>query len=540
MIPVGKKLFNRTLYLKRLQRLRLYRRLFRLNRRIAAHSHPDQREKSVVFFNASARLEGLNQNAAFSLLASWGVQLAGREVIHFACRSGMSHCVLGAGLGDPTAPPPCRGCIADTRWFTGAAPSEWFEFQEDPPLRSLIEELPVQELQEFYYQNRPLGQLVLPSLRWILRRHHLRDDRLTRYLYREFILSAHNVAEKFSALLKRHEPAVVVVFNGLQYPEAVVRREAKQRQIRVITHEVNLRPFSAFFTEGQATIYPMNIPDSFQLNENQQSKLDSYLEKRFQGDFTMAGIKFWSEINQLPDWFIQKINQYQAVVPVFTNVIFDTSQAHANTIFTDMFAWLERVLEAAARHPETLFVIRAHPDEIREGKRSQETVSSWVDAHGIAHLPNVIFIAPDESFSSYELIRRSKFTLVYNSSIGLEATLLGCPVLCAGRARYTQYPTVFYPQSLPAYTKQLEELLTVESIELPEEHLRNARRFLYFQLFRASLSFEDFLTDHVTPGYVQLKNFPWRKLQPGETAVIDCLVKGILDGDEFVLEKDQE
>jgi len=52
----------------------------------------------------------------------------------------------------------------------------------------------------------PLGPLVIPSLRWILRRHHLVDDEPTRYLLREYILSACNVAEKFAALLETSIP----------------------------------------------------------------------------------------------------------------------------------------------------------------------------------------------------------------------------------------------------------------------------------------------------------------------------------------------
>jgi len=35
-----------------------------------------------------------------------------------------------------------------------------------------------------------------------------------------------------------------------------------------------------------------------------------------------------------------------------------------------MFAWLDRVLEIIKAHPETFFVIRAHPDEGRPGKQS--------------------------------------------------------------------------------------------------------------------------------------------------------------------------
>ena len=83
--------------------------------------------------------------------------------------------------------------------------------------------------------------------------------------------------------------------------------------------------------------------------------------------------------------------------------------------------------------------------------------------------------------------------MVYNSTIGLEASIMGAAVLCAGRARFTQYPTVFFPQTVAEVRSKMEEFLTAEKIEIPVEFQRNARRFLYYQLFRTSLPFGDFL-----------------------------------------------
>ncbi len=332
-------LFNRGI-----RKLQLFGRIRRLNKMIAAHTVPEEKQKPIIFFNASARLEGLNLNAAFGMISSWGVQLAGREVVHFACESGMSQCVLGAGLGDPRTPPPCQGCIQHSRLFTGAAQTAWFNYQEDPDLRQILNGKTVEELETFSYQDRPLGPLVLPSLRWILRRHNLQEDDLTHYLFSEYILSAHNIAVKFNEVYKDLEPDTVVVFNGLQYPEAVVRWISQRHGIRVVTHEVNLQPYSAFFTDGQATIYPMHIPDDFKLSDEQNQVLDGYLAKRFKGDFRMAGIKFWSKMEELPEEFLSFSKEFKAIVPVFTNVIFDTSQAHANTLFKDMFEWLDLVV----------------------------------------------------------------------------------------------------------------------------------------------------------------------------------------------------
>ncbi len=505
----------------------------------------------VAFFKASTGIDDLSWNSGFHLLSTWALRLQGIPVVYFACRSGMSHCVLGTSRDDPHKLPPCESCVYQARTlYEGVEPIEhtsdkrstsgvwWFAYREETALARTLELLGLGELMDFRFQGMPLGPLCLPGLRWILRRHNLDDDEGTRYLLREYMLSAWNVAQEFSRFLDETQPRAVVVFNGQFYPEAVARYIAQQRGLRVITHEVGLQPASAFFTEGEATAYPIHIPDDFQLSDSQNARLDAYLQKRFQGQFSMAGIKFWPEMKGLDQAFLQKAAAFKQIVPIFTNVIFDTSQPHANTIFGDMFAWLDAVLPIIRQHPETLFVIRAHPDELRVRKASRETVAGWVSTSGADNEPNVLFVGPNESLSSYELISRSKFVMVYNSTIGLEASIMGAVVLCAGKARFTQYPTVFFPQTVAAQAARLNEFLDAESIAVPPEFRRNARRFLYYQLFRTSLPFGDFLTPSVRTTQTRLKSFSVEALSPGESPAMRAILKGLLEGGDFLLEEE--
>ena len=393
--------------------------------------------------------------------------------------------------------------------------------------------LPVEEMMRFEWDGVPLGALCLPGLRWALRVHHLNDDESTRYLFREYILSARNVAQKFDALLDQTQPRAVLVFNGQFFPEATARYIAQKRGLRVITHEVGLQPATAYFTEGEATAYPITIPESFEMNDEQNAMLDAYLAKRFQGDFTMAGIKFWADMKGLDETFLKKAAGFRQIVPIFTNVIFDTSQPHANTVFEDMFDWLDLVLEEIRLHPETLFVIRAHPDETRVRKASRETVEGWVASRGVDKEPNVVFVSPKESLSSYELILRSKFVMVYNSTIGLEASIMGAAVLCAGRARFTQYPTVFFPQTIIEVRNKMQEFLAADVVDVPLEFKRNARRFLYYQLFRTSLSFGKFLEPSVRTTQTRLRSFELNELLSADS--IKVIMDGALADGDFML-----
>jgi hypothetical protein len=539
---------------QRYNRIRVNLRIIRFASQVNLHTHPNPEVKPVIFFNATTRLVGLSLNAAFALLTAWGLRLQKVPVIQFVCQAGMRRCVLGTDRNDFSKLPPCQACIAQSRWLYTSLLVIPFSYQGEAHLIELLRALSLDRLMEFEYQPPagvvngtkvspppllPLGHLVLPSIRWVLRRHHLEDNEPTRFLYREYILSANRVAQEFSACLDKTDPQAVILFNGQFFPEATARWVSIQRGICTITHEVGLQPFSAFFTTGEATAYPLDVPDSFELSQDQDDRLDAYLSQRFQGQFSMAGVRFWPEMKGLDTTFLQQAADFKQIVPIFTNVIFDTSQPHSNVIFPHMFAWLDLVLDLVRNHPDTLFVIRAHPDEARPGKASQESVSQWITENQADSLTNLIFVDSDQPLSSYELIQRSKFVMVYNSTIGLEASILGVPVLCAGRARFTQLPTVFFPASPQEYRQQAEIFLTLEKISIPPEFKRNARRFLYYQLYRSSLPFGNYIQSTHLPGFVSLRGFPLQKLSPGQSPTFRILLDGILHGKPFLLIDDE-
>jgi hypothetical protein len=430
---------------------------------------------------------------------------------------------------------PCNLCKRQSKVNTTGAKTHIFNFQQDDGLAAVLRTLSLDELLRYEQPlpdsagSLPLGNLVLSSLRWRLRLKTLTDDQTTRFICREFMLSAWNVARKFSILLENVKPQAVILFNGMHFPEATAAWLCRQRGVRVITHESGFQPFSGYFVQGEVTAYPIVIPD-VDLTPEQDVRLDADLQKRLQGDFSMAGIKFWNEMHGLPDEIIQKAAGFKQVTSIFTNVIFDTSQLHSSVVFADMFDWLDALLEVFREHPETLFVLRAHPDEARPGKFSRESVATWYEQKA-AVLPNVLFIRPEERISSYELVRSSKFVLTYISTIGLEATLMGVPVLGAAQAPFVEYDTIYYERNREAYLHRLESFLAADRLEVPEQAVKHTRRFMYYRYYRFSLPFGEFIESSPPSGYVRLKKFSWRALEKSPTA--QALLGGLLHGKRF-------
>jgi len=393
----------------------------------------------------------------------------------------------------------------------------------------------IEELRQVVFNGLSIGKLCFPSLRWVLRKHNIQDAVDTRTLFRKYLRASIHIADTFERLIQEIHPRAIVVFNGVTFPEAVVRQVAIKHQIDVITHEVGVQPFSAFFTHGQATAYPIQYDEDWTLSPQEEKGLDEYLARRFEGEFSMAGIQFWPHMQDFDESFKEKARRFRHIIAVFTNVIFDTSQVHANVVFSDMFDWLHAVVNFARKHPETLFVFRAHPDELRTGKESLETVEMALSECGAFMMDNIVFIPPQQFISSYELIRQSKIVMVYNSSIGLEATILGRVVLCGGESRFTSHSTVYFPRTPNEYFEMAERFLAEDAPIAPEELVNQARRFTFYQNFHTSLDFSAFLKAHDKfPGYVFIKDFDPHQLHADRCEEIRILREGILEGIHMV------
>ena len=183
-----------------------------LAKRVVRHSPPASGQP-VVFFKASTGIDDLSWNSGFHLLASWALRLQGVPVVYFACQAGMSRCVLGTNRHKPHKAPPCKSCVYQTRTLYTGVPSwpltshtslvNWFTFDRDRELERAVADLDLEQLCGFEWTissqstrnpgiaslpdapitiTLPLGELCLPGLRWILRRHHLDDDQPTRFL----------------------------------------------------------------------------------------------------------------------------------------------------------------------------------------------------------------------------------------------------------------------------------------------------------------------------------------------------------------------
>ena len=99
-----------------------------------------------------------------------------------------------------------------------------------------------------------------------------------------YIRSAWSVYLQVDEWIRENQPRAIVVFNGQQYPEAIVKWIGDRAGIPTFTHEVGLMPETAIFTAGEATACPIALPADLEMTPERNARLDEYLEARIKGE----------------------------------------------------------------------------------------------------------------------------------------------------------------------------------------------------------------------------------------------------------------
>ena len=101
-------------------------------------------------------------------------------------------------------------------------------------------------------------------------------------------------------------------------------------------------------------------------------------------------------------------------------------------LFADQYEWLLWLVKFAKSHPEYVIIFRVHPREFpnkREGVTSQNASRFVEFVDGLEVPANLHINLPRDNISLHDLLKISDVLLNNTSSVGLEASLFGIPVV---------------------------------------------------------------------------------------------------------------
>jgi hypothetical protein len=216
----------------------------------------------------------------------------------------------------------------------------------------------------------------------------------------------------------------------------------------------------------------------------------------------------------------------QRVVSLFTNVTWDSAVLRRHVSYPSMLAWVESAVRIAADLPDAVLVVRVHPADGKWGSRDRPEDAI---ARAVGELPsNVRFVGADQAVSSYTLMEMSDTILAYATTVGLEASARGKPVVVAGATHYRGRGFTWDIEG----DDELRAAMADPALAMTDEQHVLARRYAFGFFFRWMVPF---LPVQIDGARVRAAATDAAALEPGRDPYLDFVCDRILDGGPFVL-----
>ena len=474
-------------------------------------------KKIILYFNSSSAIDKPSLLTVAGMIIIWLCEKKGYGVETIQCVGGLEYCHLGANPFNHKTSMPCKSCTKSNGKVLHNRNPILFSNKNRVPLKEDLKKLNYKELSQFKYKGVNVGSLCLSSVIWILRTSNIENRNGELHLINAIKGSINLIEYLESISIDSIETAIV--FNGLTYPEAVLREWCVNKGIRVITFE------SGFSLDGAPALelnHQLVSQHNFKyqqrkLNSEEDAKLAKYLENK------EAGFSNDSSLH-IP-------YGYKKIVSIFGNVSWDTSQKISSTLFSSMFDWLDLLKLYVKDNKDIFFVFRGHPGEQRRVKSTWYGLDNWYAQNQDYLGSNSICIPSRNLTNTYDLIKKSNLVLVYNSTVGIEATILGKKTMMAANTHYSNKGFVEFPKNIEEYKKRLVELLN-ESNTIENKTVDEAKSYLY-QLFN-DISFQlgDLVCVNNKDSEARLSNIELFQ-ETLDTERWSDLVKGIVSNKSF-------
>jgi hypothetical protein len=173
------------------------------------------------------------------------------------------------------------------------------------------------------------------------------------------------------------------------------------------------------------------------------------------------------------------------IVGMFPNIPWDASidgSIMGDTVaFNSYLEWLSTTLNYFEKRKDIYLIIRTHPAE-NDLNSNKETLMDLIYQIYEVLPKNIIILPAESAINSFALGKVSVFGIYYCSTIGMELTYLGVPLVCAGPSPLKNKGIVYDAKSMKEYIDLLERGIRGELV-VTNENKNCLLKFGYYHMF---------------------------------------------------------
>ena len=262
-------------------------------------------------------------------------------------------------------------------------------------------------------------------------------------IIRTFFGEAVALIDRAESFLNFYRPDTVVIAQGHELADAVLRQLAVHAGLRVVALENILHRDRLLWDDVSGLAVNRNL--SHNAYWRYSADVPHAVAERTAAIFlaTLPALKS-AEHRSPHESALPPVTAGTRTITYLAQVGNDSSVLFGLRGFSDQAEVIAVLADYAATHRHRL-VIKLHPKESpafrHDAPYYRELTASWLDRHeGLQRaresLGDLLFIDADNTSNTYELIRAADICVTINSQAGLEAALLGKEVVLCGRSFY--------------------------------------------------------------------------------------------------------
>lgn len=411
----------------------------------------------------------------------------------------------------------------------------WLPEHADRALLWAAEMSGEKDLTKIEYKGYPLFEIAKWSaIRYLKRLETFDPNGAHRWITIEMMKNSRLAIDALERVLQEVQFDNFVLWNGLNFSHRAAVEVAKRNGINYFCFELGLNKNTCLLRKNQTAV-PLDFAKEWEwwkdqtLNAEEETWISEYLRSREkQQDMTLP-CSFGQSLDREKLYETLKVSRDKKLVPLFTNLSWDTSLEKAHFPFKNQAEWIEQTVRHLAKHPNYVAVVRIHPAELMKGEPdTKEPIRERIQ--NIEGMENVRIIGPESDLDSYSLMKQAAFGIPYVSTVGLEMGCQGKPIISGGYNHYRNKGFAWDPESKDHYFKLIDSM--VENAQMPPNGQETAKRYTYFYFNRAIPKL-DFMTEPVHGAGVP----SWEKIEdlaPGKFPALDRIVDTLLGIQEFV------
>ncbi len=391
---------------------------------------------------------------------------------------------------------------------------------------------------DWKYDEMPVGRWAMDILRnnemlYNETRVNGFKDKLKNYVYNIII-----VIEGMKNILESVEPDIIVSNDSFYYEWAVVEYLAKKRGIPFYNQWSGGRKMGWAYNMDKPAM-ELNFDDTWDyyknisLQSHQSNTVKKFLANRFKGnDMVFNTAKPNLQETVYDDENILLLDSSKPTALLVANIIWDLAALNREVIFNDMIEWIIETIRFFQENPQFQLIIKPHPGEENSNiPETKEKVKNEIQKI-IEELPqNVILLEPKTKYSVYDLIPKADLALVYTTTVGLEISCSGIPVITAGKSHYYGKGFTYDPKSKQEYKEQIENLLLTKK-ENDAEKIALAKKFLYLYFYKYYTQLNLFDYSYTSDPLLVISS--GIELLPGANSVLDYICDAIINSKPII------